>query len=423
MGLTAEARGSGVRVRDFCRRHWLLSGMLLLWGLGFLLLALPVRLPMAPPGTPAPGEWVGPVHVHTNGSGDGSGTADEVAEAAARQGLDFVLVADHNSNRSDAEVRKGVLLAIAEEASTRPGHLVVLGAGNDWRDSDDPRAGDMEYAVPRARAGGEAGLRRPGGTLIFVAHPSGPNTWDDPDFHDYDGLEIWNADSEWRMGDGVLDWLHAVYGLRVPSEAMVHLLDRPDEALAWFDSVSTERPLAALCSVDAHARINVTRSWFIPFPSYSQMFALARMHVLVGRPRSGDPGADALALFDALGDGRAYCAFDVLADGSGVTLTVNSGGREVGMGASIPWSPGATLRAGLPPAGELAKIDLVRNGAIVATARGRDPAFDLDRPGVYRVEVSLPTPGLRRGWVPWLFTNPVYVPAPHEKPTAPSLEG
>ena len=79
------------------------------------------------------------------------------------------------------------------------------------------------------------------------------------------------------------------------------------------------------------------------------------------------------------------------------------------MGASIPWRPGAVLRAGLPPAGELAKTDLLRNGDVVATARGGDVEFALDRPGVYRIEVSLPTPGVRRGWLPWILSNPVYV--------------
>jgi len=383
---------------------------IILWASVILFVTLSVDLPMAPPGTPALGEWVGPVHVHTDASHDGGGSADEVAAAAAAQGLDFVLVADHNSLRSDAEMRSGVLLAFAEEATTGPGHLVLLGAGNDWRENDHPERMELAYSIPRARAGGPDGLRRPEGTLIFLAHPTGPNTWDDPDFTDYDGLEIWNADNEWRVRDGVVDWLHVLATLPVaPTDAMVHLVDRPDRALKWFDSVSVERRLGALCSVDAHARINVTDTWQIAFPTYSQMFSMARMHVLVGRPQGGDPARDALALYDALAEGRAYCSFDGLADGSGVTLTASAGGLQVGMGGALRWREGANLRLTLPPAGDLATTELVRNGAVVASAQGRLPVFDLEQPGVYRIEVSLPTPGVRGGWKPWILTNPVYV--------------
>ena len=181
--------------------------------------------------------------------------------------------------------------------------------------------------------------------------------------------------------------------------------------------------MAALCSVDAHARIDISRTRRIAFPTYAQMFSLARMHVLVGRPRGGDPARDALALYDALGAGRAYCSFDVLADGSGATLAVTSGDLQVGMGGSIPWQDGALLRSALPPAGDIARTDLVRNGEIVASGEGRIVEFDLDRPGVYRIEVSLPTPGFRGGWKPWILTNPVHLIAGEDESAAPAPVG
>jgi hypothetical protein len=404
----AQTRGRLRRTASFLTR--LAIATLLLWAAAVLFITLTVDLPMGPPGTPGLGVWVGPVHVHSEASHDSRGTLGEIWAAAAEQGLDFVLVADHNALQSAAVEHRGVLLALAEEVSTHPGHWLLLGGGEDWRDNTHPDRLDVAHAAPLARAGGTTGLLRPGGPLLFLAHPTGPNTWDDPDFTDYDGMEIWNADLEWRWGDGILDWIHVLATLPVrPVEAMVHLVDRPDPALRWFDRESQNRSLAALCSVDTHQQIDLTDSWKLDFPTYRQMFSLARMHVLVGRPRSRDPEADVLALYDALGAGRAYCSFDVLADGSGLGFEVTSSGSDVPMGSRAVWSPDARMTLNLPPAGDWARVELFRNGEMVAEGHGRTLQFDLTRPGVYRIEVLLPTPGLRGGWKPWIMTNPVYL--------------
>ena len=89
-----ERPGRVRRVGRFLLRLGLAT--LILWSGAILFVTLSVDLPMAPPGTPALGEWIGPVHVHTTASHDGGGSMDDVATAAAAQGLDFVLIGDHN---------------------------------------------------------------------------------------------------------------------------------------------------------------------------------------------------------------------------------------------------------------------------------------------------------------------------------------
>ena len=65
----------------------------------------------------------GAVHVHTTNS-DGSGTPDEVAAAAARAGLSFVVLTDHGDATRAADsprYRSGVLVIDAVEVSTAAG--------------------------------------------------------------------------------------------------------------------------------------------------------------------------------------------------------------------------------------------------------------------------------------------------------------
>ncbi|MDP2391179.1 MAG: PHP domain-containing protein, partial [Acidobacteriota bacterium] len=71
----------------------------------------------------------GAYHVHSDRS-DGSGSLDEIAQAAGRAGLQFVIVTDHGDGTRAPEApqyRHGVLVIDAVELNTASGHLVALG--------------------------------------------------------------------------------------------------------------------------------------------------------------------------------------------------------------------------------------------------------------------------------------------------------
>ncbi len=75
------------------------------------------------------------------------------------------------------------------------------------------------------------------------------------------------------------------------------------------------RAVAGLMGADAHQRAAVTRKMAVPFPSYASVFRLARNHVLLDRPLSGDAEADGRAVVEALARGRSYVGVDALAAG------------------------------------------------------------------------------------------------------------
>src|SRR5262245_57080790 len=71
----------------------------------------------------------GAIHVHTRRS-DGTGRVEDVAEAAARAGLQFLVFTDHGDAMREPDAPRyihGVLCIDAVEISTQNGHVVALG--------------------------------------------------------------------------------------------------------------------------------------------------------------------------------------------------------------------------------------------------------------------------------------------------------
>lgn len=366
------------------------------------------RLPHGPSAEAAPGEWVGVVHVHTVAS-DGGGTVDDVARVANRERLDFVVVTDHNRFADpDWSYREGTLIVVGEEALTSEGsHLVVIGG-------EDPALREGErLTVPE----------EPDGALRIVAHPMGPSRpWRGGFPPSIDALEIWNADTE-RRGDPLSDWVPGLLLLaRNPVEGLYRLQDRPARSLELWDSLQhregpDEGSVAGICSVDAHHRMPVG-SFDVPFPAYRHSFSMARMHVLLDAPPTGDARTDGWRVVEALREGRSYCSFPGLADGRGVRVAITDGKERAGPGGRIHLGESTTLRVDLPPAGDGARVDLFRDGERIATGRGPVWQVAIEEPGWYRVEASLDLPRDGRGWLPWLLVNPIRVVRPPDEAAA-----
>jgi len=132
----------------------------------------------------------GLLHVHSRMS-DGRGTLDEIAAAAARAGLQFLVVTDHGDGTRKPEppsYRSGVLMIDAVEISTRDGHYLAIGL---------PQS---PYPLGGAAADVVEDVRRLGGMGI-AAHPDSPKNelrWADW-IPRIDGFELINPDTSWRV--------------------------------------------------------------------------------------------------------------------------------------------------------------------------------------------------------------------------------
>jgi hypothetical protein len=369
------------------------------------------------PTSPSGATVRGAVHIHSVRS-DGSGTVDEIAAAASRAGLQFIIVTDHGDGTREPDppsYRSGVLTIDAVELTTTGGHYAALGLPA----TPYPFAGAPEDVIEDVHRLGGFGI---------AAHPGSPRpslSWQSWDAG-FDGLEWINADSEWRDESW---WPIArtlfTFPLRAP-ESVTALLDRPEAVLAKWDEASRKRRVIAVAGADAHARLGLRArtdpdfsSIHVPLPGYETSFRVFSNHVVLDGPLTGNPLVDAPHVLDAIRQGSGFTVIDGLATPGDLQFSGFDGTRAVLMGEDLVINGPATLRARMsaPPDSTLI---LLRDGRPVRqTGVGVDlNAYVHERPGVYRVEVHLPAaPG--NPPVPWIVSNPIYVGFTRDGASAP----
>lgn len=381
-------------------------------------LLLPPRAVPLPADSLIPEPVRGAVHVHSRQS-DGTGTTDQIAAAAARAGLTFVILTDHGDARREPEppsYRGGVLCIDAVEVTTLDGHVVVLGL---WGPAPYPLGGEARDVVDDvARLGG----------MSIAAHPASAKpslawkAWDTP----VDGLEWLNADSEWRE-ESVASLARAVltYPIRRP-ETMASLMDRPVSVLRQWDALTKNRRVVGLAGADAHANVGLaTRSVNIgdrtrfALPGYDVSFRTFSI-ALPGLVLTGDADVDARAVVREIRGGHVYSSIEALARPGRLALTATSAGRTAGPGDELPAAGAVAIRASTnAPAGS--RLVLLADGREVAAADGATLAYDAP-PGrsAYRLEVYLAGALTDGSGLPWLVSNPIYVGGVNGVPPAPA---
>jgi len=386
-----------------------------------LVLALPPPALIVTPSADVPPILRGAMHVHTTNS-DGSGTPDQVAAAAKRAGLSFVILTDHGDGTRAADsprYRSGVLTIDAVEISTSGGHVVAL---------DLPRA---PYPLRGEPADVLEDLGRLG-AMAIVSHPT--SLKEDLRWHDagrpFDGIEWLNFDSEWRDNRAVtLLRVLLTYWFR-PAESLGMILDRPSDSIALWDRATKASAVVGVAGSDAHAKIGGDLDHGGPaavhLPSYEQMFRTFS----IGLPRvtlSGQPERDAAAVVGAIRAGHVFSVVDAFARPGRLSFAALGGGRMAEAGDRVSAGHPMMLHAEVDAPAQTPTLTLYRDGLPVASVSAATLDYDAgDDPAVYRIEASLP--GLRAGRVPapWLVSNPIYIgaatPAPAKQVPLPSAK-
>jgi len=356
------------------------------------------------------GTVAGTIHVHSTRS-DGSSTPDAIAAAASRAGLKFLVFTDHGDATRTLDpptYRSGVLCLDGVEISTSGGHFLAF----DMPTAPYPLAGEPRDVVEDVHRLGGFGI---------AAHPDSPKPqlqWDGWSTR-FDGLELLNPDTSWRMlaqepgwqGRGRLLTALLDYPFR-SAETIANLL-QPSGAVSQWLAAAERRRVVAIAGVDAHARINlrgdpadVRGGWSLPLPAYEASFRMMSVHVALERAWTGDAASDAAILMRGIRNGHLYTAVDGLAGPPAFVFTASndfgtvSEGDELGGGRPVALH----IRSNAPAR----FTTIVRDGTRAITTV-RDPQ-DLTvhasaSPAVYWVEIvsSGPHP------ITWLRSNPIYV--------------
>jgi hypothetical protein len=269
----------------------------------------------------------GAYHIHTTRS-DGAESVEDVAAAAARAGLQLAIFTDHGDGTRRPDPPRyidGVLCLDGVEISTDDGHYVGLGLPA----APYPLGGHASAVVEDvARLGG----------IGIVAHPFHPNpqlswtAWDLP----FDGIELLNADVEWRNESSLrLARVLFDYLLR-PAASVASVFDRPTAALARWDEQSSRRPLVGLAGADAHGSrtggLEEGKRRFAPGPGYQASFGAFTNRLILTAPLSGEPSADAALILEAIRARRVYTVIDAVADG----VLLGHGPRGFSLASTLP---------------------------------------------------------------------------------------
>ncbi len=142
----------------------------------------------------------GDIHTHTLNS-DGSMSYDDLARKAAKKGLDFLFITDHNNSTEDLKMPAVAGLTVIDglELTNYKAHVNLLGVKKPYNGS---------YAVGSlAELNEKLEQARQNGAMRVVNHPfchMCPVKWNIDDIA-YDGIEIWNGPSN-RKELKALDW-------------------------------------------------------------------------------------------------------------------------------------------------------------------------------------------------------------------------
>lgn len=345
------------------------------------------------------------LHIHSNHS-DGTGTHQDIAEAALDCGLAAVIVTDHNLLVLDQEGyhsrgEQRVLVLVGEEihddmTPARNNHLLVFGAGQELAGM----AGDTQKLVDQVgHLGG----------LSFIAHPIDPAapqfnqgdfSWSRWDVSGFTGIELWNGFSEFKTR--LKNTLAALWYAYLPRRIARGPIP---ETLAIWDRLTGEgKRVVAIGGSDAHAmqaRLGPFKRTVFP---YQLHFKSVNTHLLLPTELTGDFEVDRGLIYQALRAGHAFVGYDLPFPTTGFLFLAAAGEDRAMMGDEINLQAGTSLQIRLPLPGECV---LIKDGGPIRKWRNETScSFKVSSAGIYRVEVFLPYRGRRRGWI---YSNPIYI--------------
>lgn len=369
----------------------------------------------------------GLMHAHSYLSHDSEGTLNDIIPAAKNNGIDFVFLTDHPRGNIDTLPKgykgfyDGVLIEPGSEKQgfdCWPLDSTII----NWKTDKDSIAKNIVSK----------------GGIIFYAHTEQPHNWSNPD---YQGMEIYNFHTDTKdekIPPVIINFL--VNGAKYRPWALREMFDEQTNILALWDSLNKARKIVGFSAVDTHENQNIRarylkdgrvewvgpnanvidtmevkfwNRWLFQTPdnngwifkwmvdTYNEGFNYITNYVL----------ADSLSvssLAEHMKKGHLYTAFKSLGDAKGfIYYATNRQDSITGiLGDSIKIEQVKSLKAISPLPGQ---FRLIHAGKVVDCTSIDDYQYswnDRIKTGSYRIEIHIKLHGK---YIPWLYSNPVYV--------------
>lgn len=338
--------------------------------------------------------YPGALHIHTLYS-DGTGTIKEIARAAKKADLKWIIITDHNNlaglENNEEDWYDGVAVLIGEEISPEDSdHYLAFGI----KEEINPDIGYENYIMEVNNQGG----------IGFIAHPDESETrnndlrplrWRDWNVKGFTGIEIWNYLSDlvdnYDTNKAVSWYFNRNKMLSGPTE----------RTLGWWDKVNnSDKIVPAVAGVDVHAlnykfmgvnlkifpylgSLKTVSNIIFTDEQLSEDFQEAKKQILYALKRGNNIIENRIwnkkniypEFYIKNATGKAY---------SGETIKLDTNTKAI-----IKIS-------------QKAKIRLIHNGIVLSEVINTNLVAENLKSGKYRVEVYFKDR-------PWIFSNPVYV--------------
>lgn len=341
-------------------------------------------------------EYAGNIHIHSRYS-DGSGSIPEIARAAEKAGLDFIIINDHHHLKGKPEegYYGKVMVLVGSEFNEQRNHYLGIDIKEPVPANDD----NPQEVID--------GVRDQGG-IGFIAHPFEKGSpiyengkiypWTDWQVSGFTGIDIWSFLSQWK--DEITGLPTGIYLYFNPHQAFKK--GPPGVVLQKWDELLRERMVVGIGCSDAHAIKLRMGLWQPVVSGYYQCFRCINTHVILKEPLSGEFEQDKTSVYQALRMGNCFVGYDFFKNARGFRFVANSSGRPVNMGERTR-AQGTILQVNTP---FRAKVVLRKDGKDCLESVGKRHRFARLSPGIYRAE-AYHRHGL--GYRAWIFSNPIYL--------------
>jgi len=347
-------------------------------------------------------DYTGVIHFHSSLSFDGHSPIEDILRAAEKNGIDFLMLTDHDHLKAREEGWEGwqgkTLLIVGEEIAPRYNHYLAFNIKEPVVSHDGRTANSPQKYMDE--------VRRQGG-IGFIAHPDHQGTklfhvkqynWKDWKVSGYAGISIWDFMTDWQSS--LSSYRRAFFSFLFPA----HFLKGPRRVtLERWDTLNQTNKVVGIGELDNHASTKKIGIFNIVAFPFEQAFRFVCTHILTKEPFSMDKDKDIRLVYDSLLRGRCYFSLEYFHKARGFQFLIEHNGDKFCMGDSLKLSGSARIFVSCP---KKANIRVLRNGSVVQQATAGNLILPVEEPGVYRVEVYLKAACKYR---PWIFSNPIFV--------------
>jgi len=347
-------------------------------------------------------DYTGVMHFHSALSFDGHVGLDKIIDAAAENGIDFLMLTDHDHIKAKEEGWEGwkgkVLLIVGQEISPRFNHYLGFNIREAIVSEEDAMGIKPQKYIDAVNNAGGFG---------FIAHPDHEGTkkfhvkhypWTDWSVNGYTGISVWDFMTDWQSSlrsylPALLSFFFPAFFLRGPRRI----------TLARWDALNQDRKVVGIGELDNHGTIKKIAGLKVAAFSFPRAFKLIHTHICTQEPLSGNSQIDIPLLFKSLRQGCCYVALDYFQSSRGFKFVIAQQSEEYAMGDSLSLTENAQILIALPVP---ALVRIIRNGQLLHEETNNNVLLSIKEKGVYRVEAYLKMYGKYR---PWIFSNPIYV--------------